>query len=144
MFWNTYFFGRLIKNQVDFLQLFLSKAVEAGLCYFFQNWLMKFKCPDLLNILGTMIQENYWPFYPSEPFTLARFNMRHTVGYPNLDSTQEVELKSLHVQTWTFLFPNFVICDKNPPFIKVHIFWEGHKILRNLHLTFDRMYCSQK
>ena len=27
---------------------------------------------------------------------------------------------------------------------KVHIFWEGHKILRNLHLTFDCMYGSQK
>ena len=27
---------------------------------------------------------------------------------------------------------------------KFHIFWEGHKILRNLHLTFDCMYCSQK
>ena len=27
---------------------------------------------------------------------------------------------------------------------KVHIFWEGHKILRNLPLTFDRMYRSQK
>ena len=24
--------------------------------------------------------------------------------------------------------------------IKVHIFWEGHKILRNLHLTFDWLY----
>ena len=29
-------------------------------------------------------------------------------------------------------------------FCKVHIFWEGHKILRNLPLTFDCMYCSQK
>ena len=28
-------------------------------------------------------------------------------------------------------------------FDKVHIFWEGHKILRNLHLTFDFVYCSQ-
>ena len=27
---------------------------------------------------------------------------------------------------------------------KVHIFWEGHKILRDLQLTFDCMYCSQK
>ena len=27
---------------------------------------------------------------------------------------------------------------------KVHIFWDGHKILQNLHLTFDCMYCSQK
>ena len=33
----------------------------------------------------------------------------------------------------------------NPKYdVKVHIFWEGHKILQNLPLTFDRMYCSQK
>ena len=31
-----------------------------------------------------------------------------------------------------------------PRGIKVHIFWEGHKILRNLPFTFDWMYCSQK
>ena len=29
-------------------------------------------------------------------------------------------------------------------FIKVHIFWEGHKIMRNLHLTFDWHYIGQK
>ena len=29
-------------------------------------------------------------------------------------------------------------------FLKVHIFWEGHKILQNLPLTFVCMYCSQK
>ena len=29
-------------------------------------------------------------------------------------------------------------------FDKFHTFWEGHKILRNLPLTFDCMYCSQK
>ena len=28
--------------------------------------------------------------------------------------------------------------------IKVHIFWEGQKILRNLHLTFDWHYIGQK
>mgnify|MGYP007048354000 CR=1 FL=1 len=27
---------------------------------------------------------------------------------------------------------------------KVHTFWKGHKILRNLHLTFDRHYIGQK
>ena len=27
--------------------------------------------------------------------------------------------------------------------VKVHIFWEGHKILRNLHLTFDWQYIGQ-
>ena len=25
---------------------------------------------------------------------------------------------------------------------KVHVFWEGHNILRNLHLTFVCMYCT--
>ena len=36
-------------------------------------------------------------------------------------------------------------CTKSSAFLsKVHIFWEGHKILRNLPLTFDCMYCSQK
>ena len=27
--------------------------------------------------------------------------------------------------------------------VKVHIFWEGHKILRNLHLKFDYSTHSQ-
>ena len=29
-------------------------------------------------------------------------------------------------------------------FFKVHIFWEGHKILQNLHLTFDLHYIGRK
>ena len=28
---------------------FLSEAVEVSLCYFFENWLMKCKCPNLRN-----------------------------------------------------------------------------------------------
>ena len=36
---------------------------------------------------------------------------------------------------------NFILPVKSDQwFSKVHIFWEGHKILRNLPLTFDRMY----
>ena len=27
--------------------------------------------------------------------------------------------------------------------VKVHIFWEGHKILKNLHRRFDRYYIGQ-
>jgi hypothetical protein len=37
---------------------FLSEAVEASRCYFFQNWLMKLKCTNLLKPLDTIIQEN--------------------------------------------------------------------------------------
>jgi len=28
--------------------------------------------------------------------------------------------------------------------VKVHIFWEGHKIIWNLHLTFDCVFFGQK
>ena len=63
-----------------YLRPCLSEAVEASLCYFFENWLKKLKCPNLLNTPGTMIQDNYQSFYLSEPFTLACFNMRHPVG----------------------------------------------------------------
>ena len=40
---------------------------------------MKLKCPNLLKPLDTIIQENYQPFYPSEPFRILRFQMRHPV-----------------------------------------------------------------
>ena len=51
-----------------------------------------------------------------------------------------------------FLAPGFSVSTRNKCFclyyvvfvVKVHIFWEGHKIWRNLPLTFDCMYCSQK
>ena len=29
--------------------------------------------------LGTIIQQNYWSFYPSEPIQKGRFNARHPV-----------------------------------------------------------------
>ena len=62
-----------------YLVPFLSEAAEASPCYFFQNWLMKLKCPNLLKPLDTIIQENCQPFYPSEPFRIIRFQMRHPV-----------------------------------------------------------------
>ena len=36
------------------------------------------------------------------------------------------------------------LISKCPFVVKVHIFWEGHKILRNLHLTFVLCSASQK
>jgi hypothetical protein len=79
MFWKQLFFGRLIKYQDKFLAPFLSEAVEASVFNFFKNWLMKIKCPNLLKPLDTMIQENFQTFYPSEPFRITRFQIRHPV-----------------------------------------------------------------
>ena len=59
---------------------FLLEAVEASLCYFFENWLMKRKCPNLLKTLGTIIQQNYRSFYPSDRFSFVHFNMIHSVS----------------------------------------------------------------
>ena len=67
-------------NLLLILAPFLPEAVEANRCYFFENWVKKLKCPHLLKPLGTIFQHNYWSFYTSEPFTLARFNMRHPVS----------------------------------------------------------------
>ena len=70
-----------MKYQDEFLAPFLSEAVEASRCQFFENWLMKLKCPNLLKPLDTIIHENYQPFYHSEPFRILLFQMRHPVYY---------------------------------------------------------------
>ena len=72
----------IIKNPISYwwyLIPFLSEAVEASGCYFFEHWWMKLKCPNLLKPLGTIIQQNYWSFYPLEPFSFVQFNMIHPV-----------------------------------------------------------------
>ena len=43
---------------------------------------------------------------------------------------------------YSFLFTHMCVLIKQTS-NKVHIFWEGHKILQNLHLRFDRMKYSQ-
>ena len=82
-----------MKYQDEFLAPFLSEAVEASPCYFFQIKLMKLKCPNLLKPLDTIIQENYQPFYPSEPFRILRFQMRHPVCWIFLKFVLHVQSK---------------------------------------------------
>ena len=86
MFWKKKFL--LKSHEISFwiLALFTLEAVEANWCYFFENWFKKLKCPHLLKPLGTIFQHNYWSFYTSELFTLARFNMRHPVHWPQVDT----------------------------------------------------------
>ena len=78
----SFFVEWIIKNPIFHWHFiyFLLEAVEASQYYFFENWLMKLKCPNLPKPLGTIIQENYGSYNPSEPFRILRFNMRHPVG----------------------------------------------------------------
>ena len=73
VFWQNHEISGLI------LITFLLEAVEASLCYFFKNWLMKHKSPNLLKPLGTIIHQNSQFYYPSEPFSFHHFNVRHPV-----------------------------------------------------------------
>ena len=52
------FFEWIVENPIFncYLIPFLSEAVEASLCYFFENWLMKLKFPNIPNPLGIIIQ----------------------------------------------------------------------------------------
>ena len=50
--YQTFCVEWIIKNPnfYWYMVLFLSEAVEASLCYFFKNWLVKLKFPNLRNI----------------------------------------------------------------------------------------------
>ena len=62
------------------------EAVEASLCYFFENWLIKHKIPTLLKPLGTIIHQNSQFYCPSEPVSFHHFNVRHPVYNLHLPS----------------------------------------------------------
>ena len=76
------FVGLIVKNPVFlcYLAPSLSEAVEASLCHLYEIQGSKVKCPLLLNMPSKKNQQNYWSFYPSEPFTIAHFNVRHPVS----------------------------------------------------------------
>ena len=80
---------------------FATVVFEASLCYFFENWGLKLKFPNLLKPLGTIIQQKYWSFYPSKPSTLDQFNMIHPVSSGNFNIGNLIQLYSI---IWVFLF----------------------------------------
>ena len=75
-YWSL-FVEWIIKNPIFLLilALFLSEAVEASRCHFFENWWMKLKCPLLLKPLATIVQQNYQSFSPSEPFRIIKYQV---------------------------------------------------------------------
>ena len=110
------------------LEPFLSEAVEDSQCYFFENWFMKLKFPNLLKPLGTKILQYYWSFYPSELIYFAHFTMRHPVVEGILCRFNyllgiRVELRNKHhvTQNMTLYLVNqvlescwYLLCRKRP------------------------------
>ena len=79
--WSKLFVEWIIKHPIFYWYLipFPSEASKASGYYFFEIWSIKLKFPNILKPLRTMIQQNYWSFYPSELIYFAFFTMRHPV-----------------------------------------------------------------
>ena len=79
-YWSL-FVERIIKNPIFTNIWYFSDGGCWGrpMLLFCQWWDETHLCPNLLKLLGTLTQENYWSFYPSEPFRIPSFNMRHPV-----------------------------------------------------------------
>ena len=79
---------------------FQLQRVEASQCYLFENWWIKLKFPNLLKPLGTIMQQNYQFFYPSQPFSFIHFNMMH----PVLQSNFYPSNKQTNKQTFSYFY----------------------------------------
>ena len=103
---------------------------------------MKLKCSTLLKPLGTIIQENFWSFYPSEPFRITRFKMRHPV-WCHIKDTIHILFSSQHYQiipitlwVWQWWFCN--VWTKKNMISDLSIFIQVIDIL-NFSQTFCRL-----
>ena len=79
----------------------------------------------ILNIIGGIyfrkVPFSLWPI-SSAPFLVHCFESTHFLHTSRLGSLSQLGQKHYEVCFWTIKFS-----------VKVHIFWEGHKILQNLH-----------
>ena len=78
----------------------------------------------LLPVMYFWEADLWWWLFCLKPVMAINIELKTSYGRVNSSSLNRISVYSLY--------------------LKVHIFWEGHKILRNLHLTFDCVYCSQK
>ena len=73
-----------------------------SLCYFFENWLMKLKCQNLLKPLGTLTYQNSQFYYPSNPFSFHHFTMRHPVVQDSSNFFAKLAAKNNVAVNWLF------------------------------------------
>ena len=71
--------GRIIKYQTEFWYSFLSEAVEASQCYFFENRLIKLKCPHLLKVLLSFLKLGSQLLLVIWDFKVCHIELEHPV-----------------------------------------------------------------
>ena len=70
---------------------------------------MKLKCPLLQNMSSKKNQQNYWSFHPSEPFTIAHFNVRHPVPLLDHSMVRLGKEQAIWKSEWIFCLYNHII-----------------------------------
>ena len=90
--------------------------VEDSRCYFFENWLMKLKFPNLLKPLGTIIKQNYWSFYHSELFYFAFFNTQKRTMCSLYDKIVHPSDWFIKRGPWRWFLPH---CRNHPQWFKL-------------------------
>ena len=71
--------GRIIKYQTEFWYSFLLEAVEASQCYFFENRLIKLKCPHLLKVLLSFLKLGSQLLLVIWDFKVCHIELEHPV-----------------------------------------------------------------
>ena len=86
----------------------ISDTLSVGDCWgqpmlLFWNLVNETKWANLLNPLGNIVQDFFWFFYPSEPFTLDHFFMRPPVTWWLSFTVHKVLWASCYNHPWTLL-----------------------------------------
>ena len=98
---------------------------------------MLWSLPRIWVYYGTYI----FPYWSSFLLPMVQISIMSSVYCTIVMSWERYVRICLGLCIWRSVVPSF----KNIVISKIHIFWEGHKILRNLHLTFDWHYiCRTK
>ena len=95
------------------------------------DFVNKFSFVEIPNLF-----KHFWRELPNHIFCF--------IGHKSIVTYIGVCDKILYTTILKAILPTPLQVSKTIVTIKVHIFWEGHKILRNLHIIFDWHYTGQK
>ena len=96
--------------------------------------MIKLKCPLLLNIHLKKNQQNYWSFYPLEPFKNGHFNVRHPVKGIVTIQTSVTQYSITYTQVDPFWFD--VLSSR------VFLMWQWHRYHFQQSKLFDHFCWS--
>ena len=97
-------------------------------CFWFESWLL----PFFISVVRRFWRQWSSCHFPTESTACGTdcINWFNLYNFGHFDRKVRIIQKNMNIV-------------KKMLQIKIHIFWEGHKILRNLHCRIDRYYIGQ-